>query len=56
MEYGKDDMLIDIFELGFDDSLEDIFKSIIAAVSILPLEYQEVQELEYIEEDCFNAC
>ena len=55
MKIGEDDMLTDTFKSGFDDSMEEIFKTITGVVSILPSEYGEVQELEYTKEDCFDA-
>ena len=55
MEVEEDDMLIDTFESGFDNSLEEIFKNIVGVVLVLPSEYGEVQKLEYMEDDCFNA-
>ena len=53
----EDNLIIENFEIAFDNSLEAILgiKNFIGVISILPSEFELVKSIEYSEEDCFDA-
>ena len=51
----KDDLLTKNFKSSFDDDLKAIFAiGFVRVILMLPMEYSEVQELENLEEDCYD--
>ena len=53
----EDDLITENFESGFGDSLEPILgiEKIIGVISLLPVEFEQEQNIEYSKEDYFDA-
>ena len=57
LETDEDDLITENFEIGFNDTLEVILgiENFNGVIAILLFEFEQVQSIEYSEEDCFDT-